>query len=244
MTEKKVVINLSISVDARRRLEALAKDTGWPLGAVLEKAILAFQAQPAPSDTGNISELITRLAALESIDAGPRLSSAFHGIGELQALTDSCTQLLEELQDRVIRLECNPALTAHRPISGVVSEKPIVNPSPEPEPPKIAVSVAAVPGSESPAQSTDIPDSGLTLSSSSEPNPADNVLAALIAAIPEAEFVGLNGERNRKIIELHQKGLGTTQISKALVNANIANSKENSVKYFLGKHGITPNRVK
>lgn len=53
MAEKsqKVVINLTVALVARQRLEALARESGWPMGTVLEKAILAFElgavAQPS-----------------------------------------------------------------------------------------------------------------------------------------------------------------------------------------------------
>jgi hypothetical protein len=212
MAEKKVVINLSVSVDARRRLEDLAKSTGWPLGAVLEKAILTYQ-----------------LGAVAQSSAGSDWVKAHE---ENSFAIELLQHWQRDFEGRLSALESRrqPSLPQSLPL-----------PTPEPEPAKIAVSVAvaAVPG----AQSTDVSDTGLTASSSSETNPADNVLAALLATIPEAEFTGPNGERNRRIVELHQKGLGTTQISKALVNANIANNKENSVKYFLEKHGIKPNRV-
>jgi hypothetical protein len=52
MSEKsKVVLNLTVAREARQRLEALAAESGWPMGRVLEQAILAFQlgavAQPS-----------------------------------------------------------------------------------------------------------------------------------------------------------------------------------------------------
>ena len=224
--DQKQQFNVWLPKATAAHLKLLSKRTGLAYPALITDALQALEnalsgepAEPEPAPSAADNELLQRLAALEAS------SSAWvpaHEQHDFQI--DLLRHWQKDFEGRLSALESR--LTAQSP-------EPLPIPSPELNPAEIAVSVAvaAVFGEASLAQSI-------------APSAVSPELAALIAAIPETEFTGINSERNRKIIELHTQGLGTTQISKALVNANIANSKENSVKYFLEKHGITPNRVK
>ena len=196
--DQKKQLNVWLTKATATHLKLLSTRTGKAYPALITDALQALERslsgepaelEPSPPATGNWSEILTRLTALESCLAA----------------------------------------------SGAQS---LITPSPGPEAAEMAVSVAVA---------ASAPGSELSVDDLQDQKPAGVVsteLTALIAAIPESEFTGLNADRNRKIIELHTQGLGTSQISKALVNANIANSKENSVRYFLEKQHITPNRVK
>lgn len=60
MAEKKVILNLSVAREARQRLEALAAESGWPMGRVLEQAILAYQlGVVAQSSAGSGSDWVS-----------------------------------------------------------------------------------------------------------------------------------------------------------------------------------------
>lgn len=249
MTEKKVIINLSIAPDVRRRLDDLAQTTGWTLGNVLERAILAFSpgpvAVPPPPPAVDLSDVLDRLAALETY----RKESASRPgvdmdvdtlVNRITSIHAALSQELTDLRSRVSTLEFAYA------ISGAVEPEPASIPHLDTKPTEIAADSAVV----AIAESTDITVSETSTPSSCETEADETVLAddkpdmeALMASIPEKEFTGVNGKRNRRIIELHCEKLGTSQISKALIAENIINSGEGSVQYFLKKVNIEPNHV-
>ncbi len=204
---------LWLSAEAKQRLERLAAARATTQVSIVESALLALEESPEEEPSSPVSV---------SVPGGE--------------LAEQITRELAELNRRVSLLE-NGARTALNGAGINATAEPLSYPSLEENGARTADSGAVV-ALESRADILAVSNEDTDLV---KENPD---LAALIASIPKAELVsGGNEQRNRRILELHLEGMGTTQISRVLIDEGIPNSKEASVTWFLKKNQITPNKI-
>lgn len=188
--DEKQQFNIWLTKATATRLKLLSKRTGKAYPALIADALQALESalsgepaepKPAQSATGNLSELLPRLAVLES---------------------------------RLTALEAQP----------------LINPSLEPNPAEMAVSVAvatSAPGNELPAQSADMSDTDFTPPSSSEtkviePESAEPATAENVADKKYQRFSKEQLElREQRVIEMRQFEKNKSEIGRLLAKEGL-----------------------
>ena len=232
-----VQISIWLTQDAADKLKQISEQRGISATKAVESAILAYDEsileQYSHSSSIPIDSILERLATLESRQDA-------RADGDVDVLADRLTRqsaeigaALAEIKQRLLALE-KAQITP--------SSEAVPNPSSELKPAEIAATAVEDMPLFQESDNERVAAESETVAPGTESPDTKTDLDALVAAIPKTEFIGDNAARNRRILELHQAGLGSTQIAKA-VTSEIKQCSQSSVDNFLKKNGIQPNKV-